>query len=69
MDSWQAHVPSGTDPTSNMARADINGDDYVNLKDLDYVTSSRLSPKTPLTMDINQETICREPRAACASCT
>jgi outer membrane protein assembly factor BamB len=38
--NWQAHVPSGTDPTSSLARADINGDGVVNLKDLGLITGN-----------------------------
>jgi len=39
-------VPSGTDPTSTLARADINGDGKVNLVDLTYVTGSWLATWT-----------------------
>lgn len=37
--NWPNPVPPGADPTSNAARADINGDGFVNLKDLGVVTS------------------------------
>jgi len=32
--NWQKIVPPGTDPTSALARADINGDGIVNVKDV-----------------------------------
>jgi len=30
---WMQTIPAGTDPTSNKARADINGDGIVSIKD------------------------------------
>jgi hypothetical protein len=35
--NWQKKVPASTDPTSVLARADINGDGIVNLKDVTYI--------------------------------
>jgi hypothetical protein len=35
--SYLKSVPAGTDPTSTLARADINGDGAVNLRDLTYI--------------------------------
>jgi hypothetical protein len=35
--NWLKSVPAGTDPTSMLARADINGDGVVNLKDVTFV--------------------------------
>jgi len=32
--NWQKPVPAGTDPTSALARADINGDGIVSIKDV-----------------------------------
>jgi len=36
--NWQKSVPPGTDPTSALARADINGDSMVNIKDVTPVS-------------------------------
>jgi hypothetical protein len=32
--NWQKTIPAGTDPTSSLARADINGDGIVNMNDV-----------------------------------
>jgi hypothetical protein len=50
---WQKKVPLGTDPTSMLARADINGDGVVNLNDVTPIALSWLktwsTSKTSLT--------------------
>jgi hypothetical protein len=36
--NWLRTIPAGTDPTSTLARADINGDGVVNLLDVTYIS-------------------------------
>jgi len=47
--NWQEPAPSGTDPTSTLARADINGDGIVNIKDVTPISLNwqRIWANTP----------------------
>jgi hypothetical protein len=38
--NWQQPVPPGTDPLSNLARADMNGNGFINLQDLGLITGN-----------------------------
>jgi hypothetical protein len=44
--NWLAKVPPGTDPTSTLARADINGDGVVNLLDVTIISLNWLAKWT-----------------------
>ena len=44
--NWQKTVPAGTDPTSALARADINGDGVVNIKDVTVISQDWLKAWT-----------------------
>jgi hypothetical protein len=35
--NWLKRVSAGTDPTSALARADINGDGIVNVRDVNFI--------------------------------
>jgi hypothetical protein len=44
--NWLRTIPAGTDPTSTLARADINGDGVVNLLDVTYISLNWLKAWT-----------------------